>query len=560
MHRLQTMSAALLIGLANAATAATITVTGNGNTSAVDGVVTLAEAIASINSGSNVNADVVASGSYGVSDTINFAIAGAGVHTILVDSALVLNKPAKIDGYTQPGASANTNGPAQGSNANLQVQVSIQNLGAFALYGGGSTVQGLVINGNSLILRNFGGNTIAGNFFGTDPAGAVAAPQTSPGVVADIFIDWSSPNNTIGGTSPAARNVISGGGNGDGIYVSSSGNLIQGNLIGTNAAGSSAIANYYGIGISLGGADNNVIGGTTAAARNVVSGNTLVGIEVDTLNNQVQGNYVGTDVTGSAALGNGTWGIVVGGGSNEVIGGTAVGAGNVVSGNGVAGIVIPNGISGITVAGNFIGTDATGTKMVCGHTMAGIEVSGGGNTIGGSQAGAANVIAFNKGDGVRVDGQTGNSILHNSIFSNTNGGIRLGSNGPNTNDPGDGDNGPNGFQNFPVLSVAGVGSSGYDIGATLDSHVGVYHFEFFANKSCGYYGRGEGRSFLGAADVASDAAGLTQFPTQLFATPPGQTAISATATDSAGNTSEFSVCIDDRVFGNDFEPQPGICL
>jgi titin len=549
-----------LLQISGNAAAATITVTGTANTIAVDGSVTLAEAIASINAGSNTNADVVASGSYGTNDTIAFAIPGAGAHTILVDSALVLNKPAKIDGYTQPGASANTNGPAQGSNANLQIQVSIQNLGAFALYGGSSVIQGLVINGNSLILRNFGGNTIAGNFFGTDPAGAVAAPQTSPSVVADVFIDWTSPNNTIGGTTPAARNVISGGGNGDGIYVSSSGNTIQGNLIGTNAAGNAALPNYYGIGISLGGADNNVIGGTTAAARNVVSGNTMVGIEIDTLNNQVQGNYVGTDVTGSLALGNGTWGISIGGGSNEVIGGTAPGAGNVVSGNGVAGIVIPYGISGITVTGNFIGTDASGTQAVCGHSMAGIEVSGGNNTIGGSAAGAANIIAFNKGDGVRVDGQTGNAISRNSIFSNANGGIRLGSNGPNTNDPGDTDNGPNGFQNFPVLSVAGVGSSGFDIGATLDSHVGVYHFEFFANKACGYYGRGEGRTFIGSADVASDATGITQFPAQLFAAPSDQPAISATATDSAGDTSEFSVCLDDRIFANSFEPPPPVCL
>jgi titin len=547
-----------LLMLSGKALAATITVTGTGNSIAVDGAVTLAEAIASINAGSNTNADVIASGSYGTNDTIAFAISGAGVHTILVDSSLVLNKPAKIDGYTQPGASANTLGSGHGSNAKLQIELSIQAGGGFALFGGSSIVQGLVVNGNGILLRNFGGNTIAGNFIGTDAAGSVATAQSSSAVT-NVYIDWSSPNNTIGGNTPAARNLISGAAQAQGILVGSPGNVIQGNLVGTNAAGNAAIANYYGIYVAFGGADNNLIGGTTAAERNVISGNSLIGVEVDTVNNQVQGNFIGTDASGSLALGNGHWGVIAAGTGNT-IGGTAAGSGNVVSGNGTSGIVIPNSISGNTVAGNFIGTDATGTQMVCGHSAAGIEVSGGGNLIGGTAAGAGNVIAFNKLDGVRVDGQTGNQIIHNSIFSNGGGGIRLGSNGPTTNDPGDGDNGPNGFQNFPVLTVNGVGAIGYDIGATLDSHVGVYHFEFFANKVCGRFGRGEGRVFIGSADVASDAAGITTFPTQLFATPSGMTAIAATATDPNGNTSEFSDCVDDRIFADDFEPPIPVCL
>lgn len=539
------------------ASAATVTVTGNGNTIAVDGAVTLAEAVASINAGSNINADVIAAGSYGIGDTIGFAIPGAGVHTIALDSALITNKPVKIDGYTQTGAMPNTLGAGQGSNAKLRIELAVKNGGGFAVFGGSSVVQGLAINGDSLVLKNGGGNTIAGNFIGTDPTGTAAAPQNL-GVPADLYIDWTSPNNTIGGTTPAARNLISGGGQADGIVVGSSGNVIEGNLIGTNAAGNGALGNAYGIYIALGGADNNRIGGVGAAARNVISGNSIVGVEIDTVNNQVLGNFIGTDASGSNALGNGTWGVVAAGTGNA-IGGTAAGAGNVISGNGVTGVVIPYDISGNTVSGNFIGTDPTGTQSVCGHSMAGIEISGGGNAIGGAQAGAANVVAFNKGDGVRVDGQSGNTILHNSIFSNGGGGIRLGSNGPNTNDPGDGDIGPNGFQNYPVLSVSGAGANGYDIGATLDSHVGIYHFEFFASASCGHFGRGEGRALIGIADVASDNAGITHFAPQLFAAPAGYTAVAATATDAAGNTSEFSPCVDERIFGSGFEPPPAVC-
>jgi len=550
--------AALLLRLAGFADAAMITVGGTANTVAVDGAVTLAEAVASINSGSNTNADVSASGSYGVNDTIVFAISGAGVHTIVVDSALILNKPAKIDGYSQSGSTPNTLGPGQGSNAKLQIELTISAAGGFGLFAGSSTLQGVVFNGKGIVLMNGGSNTIAGNFIGTDPTGSVAVAQTDLSGTPDVLIGSSSPNNTIGGTAPAARNVISGALQSKGILVASSGNVIQGNLIGTNAAGDSALANSEGIYIALGGADNNLIGGASPGTGNVVSGNGFAGIEVDTLNNLIQGNFVGTNAAGNAAVANGQYGIAVAG-TNNTVGGTAAGAGNLVSGNGTAGIVIPYGSSGNAIAGNRVGTDATGTQMVCGHSVAGIEISGGGNMIGGTQAGAGNIVAFGKNDGVRVDGQTGNAVLHNSIFSNAGGGIRLGSNGPNANDPGDTDNGPNGFQNYPVLSISAVGGAGFDIGATLNSTVDVFHLEFFASPACGRFGYGEGHTFIGSADVVTDSNGNASFGPQLFAVPAGYTAITATATNSAGNTSEFSMCSDDRIFAHGFESPPDVC-
>ncbi len=540
--------------------AATITVTGNGDTSAVDGVVTLREAINSINTGANVNADVAAVGSYGSSDTIAFTIAGAGVHTIAVAALPGITKPVKIDGYTQPGAQPNSNGPTQGTNALLKIELTMSS-GSLALAAGNSTVQGLVINGvaGTIYLLNGGGNTIAGNFLGTNAVGTTATPHAGINVD-DIIAASSSPNNTIGGSAPAARNLVSGTSDlafqNVGILLVSTGNVVQGNLIGTNAAGSAAIPNDIGIEIF---ADNNVIGGTTTAVRNVISGNRLQGLEVDSLNNQIEGNYVGTDASGAQALANGNFGIAVGG-ANNTIGGTAAGAGNLISGNGTVGVAVTSGSTGNKVQGNRIGTDASGTQAICGHSMAGVEVGGGGNVIGGAQAGAANIIAFNKNDGVRVDGGTGSSIMRNSIFSNSGGGIRLGSSGvPTPNDPGDTDTGPNNLQNYPVLNASAVGGIGFDIGATLNSMVGVFHLEFFSGTSCGRFAHGEGRTLTGSADVATDNNGNANFAPQLFLTSPGQTALTATATDAAGNTSEFSLCLDDRIFANAFEPLPVVC-
>jgi len=559
----------MLLALAgvSVAQAATITVTGNGDTAALDGAVTLREAMISLNNGSPVNADVVAAGAYGVNDAVAFAIPGAGVHTIAAPNGLPLVAvPMRIDGYTQPGATINTNGPAQGSNAQLMIEVTCANGGCLAIAAGNSTVRGLVINGRAgtIYIQGKGGNTISGNFIGTNPAGTSPVPHSGAQLI-DILIGPNASDNTIGGTTPADRNVISGtadisaGGGNSGIVIDSANNVVQGNLIGTNAAGDAALGNDLGIEILVGGADNNRIGGTSAAERNLISGNRLDGVDIYTVGNRVEGNYVGTDASGTLALPNGNFGIAAAGTANT-IGGTAAGAGNLVSGNANVGIVIPFGISGNTVQGNRVGTDASASSFVCGHSMAGIEVSGSGNLIGGSQAGAANLVAFNRNDGVRVDGGTGNRIIHNSIFANGGAGIRLGSQSqPTQNDPGDTDSGPNNYQNYPVLGAGAVGVGGFDISATLNSTVGTFHLEFFASRTCGRFGHGEGQSFIGAADVITDNSGNASFGPQFFFTQAGQTALTATATDANGNTSEFSTCLDDRIFANAFEPVPGAC-
>ena len=252
--------------------AATITVTGTGDTIAVDGLVTLREAITSANNNANVNADVVAVGAYGT-DTINFAIAGAGVHTISPTSALpTVTDTVVINGYSQPGSSANT--LAVGDNAVLRIEINGTNAAgaAFIVNSAGNTFKGLVINRFFNASFNAGyafrlmgaGNTIQGCYLGTNPAGDTDLHDTG-GVSVE-----AGGNNLIGGPSAAARNLVLGSSGNNAIEITGgNGNAIQGNYIGTNAAGS-AILGVPGIDILT---SNNTIGGTVAGARNVTFSN-----------------------------------------------------------------------------------------------------------------------------------------------------------------------------------------------------------------------------------------------------------------------------------------------
>ena len=178
---------------------------------------------------------------------------------------------------------------------------------------------------------------VLGNFIGTDVTGTRALPNNLAGV------DLSGTENTVGGTTAGARNLISGNG-GAGILIASTGassNLVQGNEIGTDVTGAVALGNA-GSGVSVYSA-NNTIGGPSPAARNLISGNGLDGINLTNAaatGNLVQGNFIGTDVTGASKLGNARFGVVINSvidsdspaGSNNTIGGSATGAGNLISG------------------------------------------------------------------------------------------------------------------------------------------------------------------------------------------------------------------------------------
>ena len=472
-------------------------------------------------------------------DTIAFNIPGLGPHTIQPTSALpTITGPVGIDAYTQPGASPNTNPPGLAINAVLKIELDGSIAGGvdgLHVTAGNSTVRGLVINrfDTGIWLETGGYNVIEGNFMGTDVSGTVALGG------GNLFI-LGAPHNTIGGTTAAARNLISGN-SGTGVDIqwsASAYNRVQGNFIGTDVTGTAALSNRYS-GVRVLEGRYNTIGGTTTGARNVISANGGCGIRIAfawARGNAVQGNFIGTDVTGTVALGNGA-GVEIFNADASAIGGTT-GVRNVISGNGGYGIrIYGSGYwrIGTVVQGNFIGTDVTGTGDV-GNGGHGVEISGGfGHTIGGTTGGAGNIIAFNGGDGVT---DRGLGILSNSIFSNAGLGIDLGPDGVTPNDPGDSDN----VQNFPVLTSATSGST--TVEGTLNSTLNTeFRLEFFANSACDPSGHGEGENFLGPTTVTTDGTGNAAFTVTFPDMVPAGQFITATATDPHDNTSEFSQCI-----------------
>ena len=393
-------------------------------------------------------------------DVITFNIPGGGVKTIAPNSALpVIGDPVVIDGYSQPGTSVNT--LATGDNAVLLIQLSgtsaSLNSGSIGLsiQAGDTTLRGLVMNGpwgtpgsgaNVLALPTASNVKIEGNFIGTNPTGT-AAGLGGQGI---IMIDVS--NSTLGGTTPAQRNIISG--NFNGIIMSgplTSGNVIAGNYIGTNVSGTAAVPNGVG-GINLQSlVSNNLIGGSTAAARNLISGNaraaiyTVTGANLGTAlftlggGNRIQGNYIGTTIDGNSALGNGS-GFDLSdaellGSDTLLIGGTNPGEGNVISANNQYGIrssvdtfSLPAAAGSFTVQGNRIGTNAAGTAAVPNQSD-GIfqDIFGTKIIVGGNTPAARNIISGNLGNGIRTGSFLNPMIIQgNYLGTDISGSLPLG--------------------------------------------------------------------------------------------------------------------------------------
>lgn len=420
--------------------------------------------------------------------------------------------------------------------------------GARNILSGGSS------SGVSISDINATGNIVQGNYIGTDVTGTVDLGNTF-GVV--LF----APGNTIGGTAAGAGNVISGNERGMDILFAGTGNLIQGNLIGTNAAGTAALANTLSGILCMG--SNNTIGGTAAGARNIISGNGLHGIEITNTGgppgppsgNQVLGNYIGTDITGAIDIGNGQDGVHITGSSSNAIGGASIAARNVISGNNGHGVHINTTFgasNGNTVQGNFIGLQANGTTALP-NSQSGVLITGNGspinNVIGGAAAGAGNVIAHNGAGGVVIntstfDPATGNAVLSNSIFSNMGLGIDLGNAGVTPNDSGDADAGANNLQNFPVLtSATSSGGNTSILGVLHSTPSAAFRIEFFLNTGCDPSGNGEGAIFIGSINTSTDASGISSFNANLPVSIPSGNVVTATATDSSNNSSEFSRCV-----------------
>ncbi len=410
-------------------------------------------------------------------DTIAFNIPGAGVHTITAATVLPdITDPVLIDGYTQPGSAPNTNALNAGINAVLQIELAITSGGDLHIAAGadGTTIRGLVINNQFDEISVVANNvTIAGNFIGTDASGTVGKRGTI-GIVAQST------------------------------------------------------------------ASNLTVGGPAAADRNLISGHVFYGVQLQapsTTGHLIQGNYIGTDITGTLSLDSPS--------SLQLaladMGNVSV-LDNLIAGNTGGGV---HTIGNVTLRGNLIGTKRDGTSAL--PNGYGVLLQGPGSTVGGSAAGQPNIIAFNTGIGVNVDyASSGNRISQNSIYSNGALGIDLTGTGiPLPNDAGDPDsNAGNLGQNYPVITSVGIASGTATISGTINSNPSTaLHLEFFANATCDASGYGEGQTFIGAADVSTDASGNASFGPLVFSgVPLGQAVITSTATSTTGGTSEFSQC------------------
>jgi uncharacterized repeat protein (TIGR01451 family) len=545
--------------------------------------------------------------SAGFKDTVVFT----GPLSIALESDLpTITDPVDIDGTTQPGCVGSPVVEVQGTG-------TPHNHNGLVLNAGDSTVCGLVLNRLfNAIQVNSSDNRIEGNFIGTDVAGAAALANESVGISVlsgarnhvvrnvisgnrgyglatfsgendgendiqanhfgtnatgtaalpngglDLSID--SDNDTIGGTVAAARNVIAGN-----VLIGqpSTGAVVQGNYFGTDETGGSALVprgsvSIQGTHVRIGGSEGVTPGGPCTGACNVfANGLILSAPNGEAGNHVVQGNFLGTDVSGSVALGTSD-GIEIADSSDNLIGGTEPAERNLISGNALDGVLIANTSFRNRIVGNLIGTDASGTGPL--PNGEGILCCGSGfgddNTI------ERNVIAFNRGEGVVIVGgpsfeTVGNAILGNSIFANGDIGIDLGSgccgNGPTQNDAGDGDAGPNGLQNFPVIARVTVDGGETTIEGTLNSVPdSTYHVELFRNSACDSSHFGEGETLLGSTTVATgpdgDASFAVTYPVALGPTE----VVTSTATDTRNNTSEFSECLADLSVTKSDDPDP----
>jgi hypothetical protein len=474
-------------------------------------------------------------------DTIAFNIPGIGVHTVTLASPLpVIVDRVVINGYTQPGASANT--LSDGDDAVLLVEIDGAGLSGYGLelQGPPSTIRGLVIHGfpdgggAAILLAGSGGHVVAGNFIGTDAAGMAPLPNAKG-------VAMVSLGNRIGGTSPADRNLISGNIRGIVFDIGSKNSVAEGNFIGTDRSGSVAIPNTIGIDMAGG-----IVGGPSVGAGNVISGNGEgIGVTNDDSPALIQGNFIGTDPTGMQALPNSNGiSVILPDIEGTVIGGAGPGEGNLISGNSLGGILLLG--TGAIVQGNLIGTDVSGAEPL--GNAQGIDIGGGvfvvtNNQIGGTGPGQGNVIAFNAAPGIWVQGAaSGNSIRGNRIFRNGSLGIDLGADGVTPNDPDDADTGPNALLNFPLIRSVITGPTSTEIIGTFQGMPFTGYEVDFYWSSCNFRPRDflEGENYLDTRLIFTNANGFTPIDVVLPMAIPEGAPVSATANDVDGNTSEFS--------------------
>jgi IPT/TIG domain/S-layer homology domain len=477
-------------------------------------------------------------------DTIAFNIPGAGVHTITLSSFLPsITDPLTIDGYTQPGATPNTNSFSLADNAVLLIELNGNGNGCLSLENGLHTIRGLVINrcggaGIWIGTEPATQDVIQGNFIGTDPTGMTGLGNESYGV----FVGDGSGGceATIGGPDPAARNLISGNQTA-GIEMSPFGHSVTGNFIGANSAGNAAIPNHAGVIVDDGYNSSippDCFLRSSTILDNLISGNDVGITSTEVAFFEAKGNFIGTDLTGTLSVPNG---VGVAGIGYASIGGPNPGDGNLISGNAGAGVALSGNAA---IVGNFIGTGVS-TLQPLGNGSSAIQIYSeeGTDVVG-------NVIAYNGsndpvGGGVVVFWPGTALIQGNSIFANTSDGsipnrglgVDWGGDGPTPNGPCDSD----GVQNYPILTSAFSTDVGTTVQGTLNASAGTtFQVEFFANDTCDPSGYGEGKMPLGVASVTTDGSCNASFDVSLpVILVPGEY---ITAAVSGVATSEFSAC------------------
>lgn len=507
---------------------------------------------------STLRAAINTANSNGQTDTITFSLAAGTVISPTSPLPALTEAGTTING-TNAGAPGIVLSGADAGDPATGLRVSAANCTIRGLNIIRFSDSGIQIDGAA------SGTTVAGNYIGTNAAGTSASCGTgiNCGNINRGIIIVGTIGNTIGGTTASDRNIISGN-FGVGISIANGGSAtVSGNYIGVNAAGTGILSNSQE-GIRIVDSSGSTVGGSTAGARNVISGNNSHGVVIiqsgnrdvmnnvlPAANNQVVGNYIGVDAGGNTRIRNNGSGVLINAAGNTV-GGSTSAVRNVLSGNVGNGVSLSSSFaSGNSVTGNYIGVGADGTTAI-GNRDNGIQVSSlaSGNTIGGTTTGRGNVIA-NNGDinsstskaGVYVDPTAAarNSIRGNSIHDNAGVGIDLDSVGASTNDANDPDTGANNLQNFPILSTA---DSNGNIMGTLNSLPStVFAIDYYLNNLADA-ANAQGRTYIGTTNVVTDSSGnatLGFATTQTLTT--GQS-VTATATNlsasSTGDTSEFS--------------------
>jgi hypothetical protein len=531
-------------------------------------------------------------------DLITFDIPGPGPHTIMpvTDLPPIVPVSPELEGST---IIDGTSEPDFAGTPIVELSGVLLGPGSVGLTvaGPGCVVRGLVINrfSNGIFFTSEPRGSpdigfVEGNYIGTDPTGTMDRGN-EVGIQVGLGIVSFASRITVGGTAAAARNVISG--NVRAISLSGGGHLIQGNYIGTDAGGLLPLGNS-GAAISFSSAGLIDVGGLQPGAGNIISANGGPGFTFfESGAILIAGNFIGTDVSGERALGNGSHGI-------EALDSGMTITGNLISGNTGYGIFSPSSLASLDVLDNRIGTTITGTTPL-GNRMSGLEMVGFGRTVRGNlisgngghgmimwgtsnliQAnlvgtditgivpmgnggdgvrlrdpgqlvggdGNGNLIAFNGGGGIVIPFPFTIPILSNSIFSNGLLGIDVGEDGPTPNDECDVDQevveGP---QNRPVLTGVTSSSSGTTITGELNSlPARSFLLQFFTSAEPDPSGFGEGATLLGTGTVTTDATCNVSFSVTVPATVPPNHVVTSTATPVVAQiefaaTSEFSNAI-----------------